>query len=89
MSIEKNYAGLLSVSYNAQSLHGSIDAASDSKGAGLQTKRVSQGSTHLFFPQSSNKFNQPTQSGEDKDADSDEHRQGVWRQSLKRRCLEE
>lgn len=48
MYIEKNYAGLLSVSYNAQSLHGSIDTASDSKGAGLQTKCVSQGSTHTF-----------------------------------------
>lgn len=33
MSIDKNYAGLLSVSYNSQSLQGSTDTASDSKGA--------------------------------------------------------
>ena len=47
MSIEKNVAGLLSVSYNAQSLHSSIDAASDSKGTGLQ-QSVCPKEAHTF-----------------------------------------
>lgn len=35
MSIDKNYAVLLSVSYSFQSFHSSIDSASDSREVGL------------------------------------------------------